>query len=820
MRTPTSSSPENQLSITSSDSPSTHSTFVSASMSIPSNPGGSDAFLEHYRQEVSFTRDEQERLVTCHLATGEKWVRIKSIGVGGFGRVYLEECIEGSTKADPGSTVGDTRAVKTFSDDDPVEQPVEAAAERNPWSGPNDWATKAEPIEFPRHSIMNEVQVQLRASELSRDHFPQCKCWYEDRNGKISVVMEFFQGGCCSHFFSKRQAPKSESLNAPTKLDWRENHARQVMKQVLEALSLLHSQHITHRDVKPGNVLISSSPSDENIRVKLGDFGLAFQHTDPDAKADSKFLCRKGTPYFYAPEMFPDLPTECYEETLFRQEAKADIWAAGILAFALLTPKLGPFDISRDREKDPQDLRGYVKNKRFDAGFLRRQGASPAAIDFITFLLDIYPSRRPDAKQALGHPWIAGASRSRTHFSFRGEVTIPDTGMVPCPGVYPILRIAKVDAGLLVLRAIDLTLVDVSAEPSSPARIIATYPWDPKQTQVFTRFIFPHHCNNTHVVLTTQDDRLISLRIDTLQPVSHIDTNATIAGTLAPSPAALYQASEDDVDNPWEYLPTGHPRGLVSIWRYRPSTGHLTPFYPDGRALVLPTRTNDPVQAVAVQRDPRWCSPCVRLRVAQGGCIYPLNLIDGIQYGAGEEPRLMAPPQEDGSVLEPEVRYKPEYDHLDILQDDANNNTGSTCGWSGTPVVARRWNTAGGCSVAVSWGGLHYETMDELFDWVHLQRREVYVLGGEPMTEKAPLELHVNSTEPEFGVLLAAAEAETGRETMAAVWQHWPLSVGNLATVGRQGMSVMLWERERGEDWDEEMALAISGRERTQWLFP
>jgi translation initiation factor 2-alpha kinase 4 len=53
------------------------------------------------------------------------------------------------------------------------------------------------------------------------------------------------------------------------------NEIWRLVRQILDALSYLHSRHVIHRDLKPGNVFIDSSGN-----IKLGDFGLATRNRD------------------------------------------------------------------------------------------------------------------------------------------------------------------------------------------------------------------------------------------------------------------------------------------------------------------------------------------------------------------------------------------------------------------------------------------------------------------------------------------------------------------------------------------------------------
>jgi serine/threonine protein kinase len=85
-----------------------------------------------------------------------------------------------------------------------------------------------------------------------------------------------------------------------------------VLRQMLLALECIASHNIIHRDVKPENILWEhdpSSPSPENYRFCLGDFGLS---NDPTLACTAA-----ATEPFMAPEVFHRK----------RQTAKVDIWS-------------------------------------------------------------------------------------------------------------------------------------------------------------------------------------------------------------------------------------------------------------------------------------------------------------------------------------------------------------------------------------------------------------------------------------------------------------------------------------------------------------
>lgn len=50
-----------------------------------------------------------------------------------------------------------------------------------------------------------------------------------------------------------KHTPSEKSLNA-----WKVETAKKILKEILIAVSYLHSEGICHRDLKPDNILISS----------------------------------------------------------------------------------------------------------------------------------------------------------------------------------------------------------------------------------------------------------------------------------------------------------------------------------------------------------------------------------------------------------------------------------------------------------------------------------------------------------------------------------------------------------------------------------
>ncbi len=94
-----------------------------------------------------------------------------------------------------------------------------------------------------------------------------------------------------------------------------------LIEPVLSALAAAHRAGLIHRDVKPENVLIA-----DDGRIKVADFGLARAvSTETQHTATGGVLI--GTVSYLAPELVVD----------GRADARADVYAAGVVLYELLT---------------------------------------------------------------------------------------------------------------------------------------------------------------------------------------------------------------------------------------------------------------------------------------------------------------------------------------------------------------------------------------------------------------------------------------------------------------------------------------------------
>lgn len=135
------------------------------------------------------------------------------------------------------------------------------------------------------------------------------------KEGNINfIVMELVEG-----------KPLSQIIAEKGRLDYKE--AINVARQVASALSLAHKNQIIHRDVKPHNVLITSTGV-----AKLADFGIARAVTNSPV-VDGTNNKVMGSVHYLSPE----------QARGSYLDERSDIYSLGIVLYEMLTGKV-PFD--------------------------------------------------------------------------------------------------------------------------------------------------------------------------------------------------------------------------------------------------------------------------------------------------------------------------------------------------------------------------------------------------------------------------------------------------------------------------------------------
>ncbi|WP_342341800.1 serine/threonine-protein kinase [Micromonospora yangpuensis] len=225
------------------------------------------------------------------------------------------------------------------------------------------------------------------------------------------VVMELVDG-----------VPLSARLGRDARLPWRE--AVTIGAEVASALAAAHARGVVHRDVSPGNVMLTATG------VKVVDFGISALVGVSEQGADGTVF---GTPAYVAPERLDDgqvLPA-------------TDVYAVGLLLYRMLTGGL-PWDASSTTQllrahmfQDPEPLPPV-----------------PGLPDAVTELVGRCLAKRPEDR-----PGTAELAR-----------TLADAAGVPA--IVPVSPAASVDPGVLANAGTTILpwRVDTDALPFTEAR--------------------------------------------------------------------------------------------------------------------------------------------------------------------------------------------------------------------------------------------------------------------------------------------------------------------------------------------------------------
>lgn len=186
----------------------------------------------------------------------------------------------------------------------------------------------------------------------------------EGETGELFLVMPFYEGETLKARLERGPLPAAEAVD--------------IAQQVARGLAAAHARGVVHRDIKPGNLLLTPGGL-----VKLLDFGIA-KATDLHLTRTGE---RLGTVAYMAPEQLAGDPVD----------GRTDLWALGVVLHEMLTGR-------RPRLGEPPDTMPTI--------------TSPQVADLVRLLLRVDPAARPPDAEAVVHalegrdPSVASTSPS------------------------------------------------------------------------------------------------------------------------------------------------------------------------------------------------------------------------------------------------------------------------------------------------------------------------------------------------------------------------------------------------------------------------
>lgn len=264
-------------------------------------------------------------------------------------------------------------------------------------------------IKCPRFEYRKRLSAEVRKSLLVM-HRNACRVYNlhteQTETGPVDFLsMEFLEGETLAAWL-ERVAPK-----------WpQSSETASVVRQILDGLEAVHQCGVVHRDLKPGNVMLT--PDAAGLRAVITDFGIAEMGDIHSSNA-------RGAPAYVAPELWKG------EHASMR----SDIYALGVILFVMVTGRT-PFAEGvgwDERLGKPPDLQGVPKPWRAALGRCLDPDPARRFASVAELRTALYPSRRWLIASGIAAAGVAAAeSVRRIWFSeIRLAVLPPPAGSDP-----------------------------------------------------------------------------------------------------------------------------------------------------------------------------------------------------------------------------------------------------------------------------------------------------------------------------------------------------------------------------------------------------
>ena len=271
----------------------------------------------------------------------ERWYRKQKIGQGAFGEVWLDVRRE----------------------DDDVEKRAVKIIDKSCCR-----------VDYKREllALATFSQRQYQQEEVLVKFYG----WFEDPSN-LFLYMEYLELGDLEQHIT-------ESIT--------EDDVKEITKDMLNGLRIIHSENFARRDLKPGNIFVVQKLPASNWRVKIGDFGISKRVQGNRTALGTEI----GTLDYLVPEISGYLGTD---ELISVYDNAVDIWSLGCVIYKVATQRV-PFpnrsDVRKFFDKTPSLFPEQPLLEKI----------SMDGVEFVKSLIVPNPRERQSADSALKAPWL------------------------------------------------------------------------------------------------------------------------------------------------------------------------------------------------------------------------------------------------------------------------------------------------------------------------------------------------------------------------------------------------------------------------------
>lgn len=222
-------------------------------------------------------------------------------------------------------------------------------------------------IAKPRAMAKLKSEIAIHRS-LDNDKVVKFYDYFED-NDFVYIILELCPNQTLNDFMRKRP---SRRLSEPEALFY--------FYDLIIGLKYLHRRHVIHRDLKLGNLFL-----DAEMRIKIGDFGLAAQLEYEGER--KRTVC--GTPNYIAPEILDGKNGHSYE---------VDVWSLGVILYTMVVGR-PPFETA-----DVKTTYRRIRHNQYS--FPEGVPLSDAVKNLIVSILRTEARARPSLDDILASQWM------------------------------------------------------------------------------------------------------------------------------------------------------------------------------------------------------------------------------------------------------------------------------------------------------------------------------------------------------------------------------------------------------------------------------